>query len=193
MSLLINKITRPSLTINWMSSKLKIHPSLFYVAGAIGILSVFQPSLGQFAMLFWLGSIVSHLAHGSLQIWAAQKYDVKTSSINLFGFGLYSQRGELSKHATQNFWLAAMGPISHILTFLSFAFWGGLMVLFELALPIHLNVLLELIYYNLIYALIQLLPHKSFDGHLMFKSIAEYKHIQKTLSINSFSVNLNKA
>ena len=154
MSLLINKITRPSLTINWMSSKLKIHPSLFYVAGAIGILSVFQPSLGQFAMLFWLGSIVSHLAHGSLQIWAAQKYDVKTSSINLFGFGLYSQRGELSKHATQNFWLAAMGPISHILTFLSFAFWGGLMVLFELALPIHLNVLLELIYYNLIYALI---------------------------------------
>tara|TARA_B110000483_G_scaffold235532_1_gene307213 strand:- start:288 stop:656 length:369 start_codon:yes stop_codon:yes gene_type:complete len=122
MSLLINKITRPSLTINWMSSKLKIHPSLFYVAGAIGILSVFQPSLGQFAMLFWLGSI-----------------------------------------------------------------------LFELALPIHLNVLLELIYFNLIYALIQLLPHKSFDGHLMFKSIAEYKHIQKTLSINSFSVNLNKA
>lgn len=78
MSSLNNKVTHPSLTINWMSSKLKIYPSLFYIAGAIGLLSVFQPSLGQFAMLFWLGSIVSYLAHGYLQIWAAQKYNVRT-------------------------------------------------------------------------------------------------------------------
>ena len=158
----------------------------FHIQKSVGVTafvliagSLFYPPLMWFTV-FWIGFSLSLILKEVARKWAAGKYGIQTHLIQVLPWGSVSQQEKESPHPTENFWIAMMGPISHIISALVLSFLGGLLVLVELDSPLLLGVFLELIFFNLLYSVIQILPLKGFDGYKIWRSVAFQRGLSKT-------------
>lgn len=165
---------------SYRGTEIELHWSLIVASVLLALTQwVAGVSWEQFAFgaSLYVGLLASVLFHEGAHAWAGRKFGILTTKISLSPIGGVAQMQGESRHASDNFWIAAVGPLSNIALALSLWFVGGVM---SLTLPLGVMEssfawLNQLIYLNLGLALFNLIPAFPMDGGRILKSLLQVK------------------
>lgn len=122
--------------------------------------------MGLFAALLLFASVLIHeLSHSVV----ARHHGMEVKGITLFLFGGVSQTAEEPKSASEEFWMAIVGPVTSLLLALLFYMMGGAGVLFGWSPPI-VAICGYLAMINLLLGLFNLVPGFPLDGGRVLRS-----------------------